>query len=178
MNAGPSFAALVLLLPITASAGNVHGRFDTPVVDRFPDSINSRLIAIGPLPSVYPAAHGPHGAANFGDVPPGSYILEDKLGNTRVFVRVVKVNAGDTDLGTIWTGVTLCEPPDCFADSFAVPNFVRPPRVVDVCAVLQKPGGLTAPAAILVSACCKKSPASRHWWATVSGNSCQTGMHG
>ncbi|PWU05190.1 MAG: hypothetical protein C5B51_15275 [Terriglobia bacterium] len=82
------------------------------------------------------------------------FLVEAKIGDTRFFFRVIQVSADtETEIGTLLgPSLTVCGPPNCFADSFS--GILRPapmaPPILDVCSALKEHGNLWGKKIIVV----------------------------
>jgi hypothetical protein len=88
------YTAFLILIPVLAIVGEIRGRFGAPDVGRFPE-VAARLIPIGRGTQVHTAPVGTDGAFYFPSVSAGSYVLEGKIGPTRLFLRVVRVTGDE-----------------------------------------------------------------------------------
>lgn len=113
------------------------GHLGAPDIGRIPN-VSARLISIGPVLQVHTAPVGPDGVFHFPSVSAGSFILEGKIGATRFFFRVVRVEGNEeTDAGTFLKNSLTCEPPHCFSDDFGFRPPPVAPRILDVCSALK-----------------------------------------
>jgi len=130
-------AAGVVLPAVLALGGSVRGRIGAPDIDQV-HYVSTRLISIGPVLEVYVSSLGPKGAFQFLSVKAGSYILEGKIGDTRIFFQAVNVaEEADIDVGSFLSSPLTCNPPDCFADSFGFAKQTWAPQILDVCTALK-----------------------------------------